>query len=106
MDFERRACLGYAFVNLVNPTAAMRFFRIFDGYTKWAIPSRKVCGVSWSGPHQGYEAHVERYRNSSIMNDATPDEFKPVVFKDGVCVPFPAPTKKLKGADRTGAGKH
>merc|ERR1712107_214246 len=63
MDFQLRACLGYAFCNLTTVEAAQRFWRTFDGYASWAIPSRKVSGVSWSGPHQGYEAHVERYRN-------------------------------------------
>jgi hypothetical protein len=96
VDFQTRACLGYAFINLVSPTTAMRFWRTFDGYSRWAIPSRKQSGVSWSGPHQGLEAHVERYRNSPVMADSMPDEYKPAVFMNGVRVPFPPPTKKLK----------
>ena len=28
----------------------------------------KVCQVSWSGPHQGFDAHVARYRNSPVMH--------------------------------------
>ena len=28
----------------------------------------KVCRVTWSGPHQGLAAHVERYRNSPVMH--------------------------------------
>merc|ERR1712019_66359 len=73
IDFETRACLGYAFINMTSSSAAMRFWRVFDGFSRWSIPSRKVSGVSWSGPHQGFDAHIERYRNSSIMSDATPD---------------------------------
>mmetsp|Transcript_30241 Transcript_30241/g.66134 ORF Transcript_30241/g.66134 Transcript_30241/m.66134 type:complete len:157 (-) Transcript_30241:119-589(-) len=30
------------------------------------------------------------------MHEAVPDEYKPVVFQDGVRVPFPAATKKLR----------
>jgi hypothetical protein len=96
IDFQTKACLGYAFINLVSAAAAMRFWRTFDGYTKWAIPSRKQSGVSWSGHQQGLDAHVDRYRNSPVMSDAIPDEYKPVLFIDGVRVPFPPPTKKLK----------
>lgn len=96
IDFQTKACLGYAFINLVSPAAAMRFWRTFDGYTRWAIPSRKQSGVSWSGHQQGLDAHVDRYRNSPVMSDAIPDEYKPVLFTDGIRVPFPPPTKKLK----------
>ncbi|CAE7943405.1 NLP2 [Symbiodinium necroappetens] len=66
IDFQSRACLGYAFVNLVDPSYVAQFWAKFSGYSKWVLPSKKVCGVSWSGPHQGLEAHVERYRNSPV----------------------------------------
>lgn len=93
-DFRTRAALGYAFVNFTSPAQVARFWQTFDGYTKWSIPSRKVCFVSWCGPHQGLEAHVARYRNSPVMHSAVPWEYKPLLFQDGVQVPFPAPTKK------------
>lgn len=96
IDFETKACLGYAFINMIDSASAMRFWQVFDGFCRWAIPSRKVSGVSWSGPHQGLEAHVERYRNSSIMSDSTPDEYKPAIFRNGVRIPFPVPTRKLR----------
>ena len=31
----------------------------------------QVCQVGWSGPHQGFQAHVERYRNSPVMHKST-----------------------------------
>ena len=31
----------------------------------------QVCQVGWSGPHQGFLAHVERYRNSPVMHKST-----------------------------------
>lgn len=93
IDFKSRACLGYAFVNMVDPSVVPNFWMKFNGYSKWVLPSKKVCGVSWSGPHQGLEAHVERYRNSPVMHNTVPDEYKPVVCVNGTRVTFPPPTK-------------
>jgi hypothetical protein len=98
IDFETKACLGYAFINMVTTAAASQFWNVFAGFSRWAIPSRKVAGVSWSGPHQGLEAHIERYRNSSIMCESTPDEYKPIILSNGVRVPFPAATRKLRSS--------
>lgn len=96
IDFQSRSSLGYAFVNLVNNDVARSFQLKFDGFSDWIIPSRKVCGVTWSGPHQGLQAHIERYRNSPVMHESVPDHFKPVILKDGQRIPFPPPTRKLR----------
>eukprot|EP00913_Durusdinium_trenchii_P020211 g18990.t1 len=100
MDFCRDANLGYAFVNLCDNAALTQLWRRFDGFCDWSLPSSKVCEVKMSGPHQGFKAHVERYRmpgpNSPVMHRSVPDEYKPVIFKDGVRVPFPRPTKRIK----------
>ncbi|CAE7480869.1 ML5 [Symbiodinium pilosum] len=53
IDFQTHACLGYAFVNLVDPGVVPSFWRAFDGFSNWSLPSKKVCYISWSGPHQG-----------------------------------------------------
>jgi len=103
MDFTTRASMGYAFVNFVSPGSASQFMTCFDGFSKWSIPSRKVCGVSWSGPHQGLEAHVERYRNSPVMHVEVPDNFKPVLLQDGMRINFPVPTRKLRAPRIRGA---
>jgi len=96
MDFESHACLGYAFVDCTSPAVAARLWSTFDGYSTWAIPSRKASGVSWSAPLQGFRAHVERYRNSPVMAKDVPDEFKPVIFENGIRVPFPSATHPLR----------
>eukprot|EP00440_Ansanella_granifera_P055051 gb/GFBE01059676.1/.p1 GENE.gb/GFBE01059676.1/~~gb/GFBE01059676.1/.p1 ORF type:complete len:344 (+),score=42.00 gb/GFBE01059676.1/:1-1032(+) len=101
-DFDRNANLGYAFVNLVDTLSANDFWKMFDGFSDWAIPTAKVCQISWSGPHQGFKAHVERYRNSAVMHKSVPEEYKPVIFKEGVPQPFPLPTKKIKPPTRGG----
>jgi len=96
IDFTSHACLGYAVINLVDPALIPGFWNTFDGYSKWMIPSRKVCHVSWSSPHQGYQAHVEHYRNSPVMHESVPEAFKPIVFSGGKRIAFPAPTKTPK----------
>lgn len=95
MDFQSKACLGYAFVNLTSHCVANLFRERFRGFRQWRIPSRKDCGVSWSNPHQGLQANIERYRNSPVMHFTVPDEYRPVVFSNGVRIPFPAPTKHV-----------
>lgn len=96
MDFKTKASLGYAFVNFRTEAIANRCLETFEGFSRWAIPSRKVCGVGWSGPHQGLTAHVDRYRNSPVMHQDVPDSFRPILLKDGKRIAFPPPTKKLK----------
>jgi len=97
-DFGRKSNLGYAFVNFVSERAARSFWRAFDGFSAWpgSRNSRKVCEMSWSEPHQGLEEHLERYRNSPVMHKSIPDEYKPVLFKDGRRQAFPQPTKRIK----------
>jgi hypothetical protein len=95
-DFQSHASLGYAVINLTNPDAARRFWNIFDGFTNWGMSSSAMGSVCWCSMMQGYEAHVEKFRNSQVMHHAVPDEHKPLIFKDGASVQFPEPTKKLK----------
>jgi len=96
MDFNTRACLGYAFVNLTSPESAQRFRAKFDGYSQWAIPSKKHCFVSWSNPYQGLHSNIARYRNSPVMHEAVPDDYKPIYFVNGKPAPFPEATKKIR----------
>lgn len=96
MDFRTDMSLGYAFVNLVSNTDAQKFIDIFDGFTEWMSPSPKVCQVSWADPNQGLAEHVERYRNSPVMHENIPDSYKPRLYHQGVRVPFPAATKRIR----------
>jgi len=95
-DFRNFAGFGYAFVNFVSHSDARRAKVSFQGFARWRVPSRKTCDVVCSGPVQGLQAHTERYRNSPVMHDSVPDEYKPAVFVDGIRVPFPAPTKRIR----------
>mmetsp|Transcript_59925 Transcript_59925/g.111046 ORF Transcript_59925/g.111046 Transcript_59925/m.111046 type:complete len:351 (+) Transcript_59925:80-1132(+) len=96
MDFKTGAGLGYAFVNLCRSSDVPHFWRCFQGFSQWSLPSEKVCSVSWSHPHQGYAKHVERYRNSPVMHRDVPEDWKPVLLQNGMQVQFPPPTKEIK----------
>lgn len=100
-DFHRDANLGYAFVNVIDDGTVTSLWKTFDGFSNWALPTAKVCQVSWSGPHQGLEAHVERYRNSPVMHKSVRDQYKPMIFNEGVRQPFPPPTKRVKAPGKT-----
>jgi len=96
IDFRSKSGFGYAFINMVSNDAALKLFNHFNGFSDWAMKSQKVAEVTWSEPSQGLDVHVGRYRNSPVMHDAVPDEFKPAMYTNGVRVPFPAPTKAIR----------
>jgi hypothetical protein len=95
IDLKKKSGLGYAFINFINHEVAEAFCMHFSGFTRWAATSQKICQVTWSNYIQGFAAHVERYRNSAIMHESVPEEFKPMVLKDGVQKTFPPPTKAI-----------
>lgn len=108
IDFRHGVNLGYAFVNLISHEDALALTETFQGYALWSCDSAKVCEVSWAHPHQGLAEHVDRYRNSPVMHPSTPEDYKPMLFENGLRIPFPPPTKavrppKVKGQ---GSGPH
>jgi hypothetical protein len=96
VDFETGSGLGYAFVNFTSHVEALRAWELLDGYRDWFVPSTKVCEVRWSTPVQGFNANVQRYRNSPLMHPRVPDSYKPVVFSRGARIEYPAPKKPIK----------
>jgi len=72
----------------------LRLLEQFNGFTDWGVQSDKA-GVtsSWCDNFQGLSAHIERFRNSPIMHETVPDEYKPAVFVNGARMMFPPPTK-------------
>jgi len=95
-DFRTRSSFGYAFINFVSQRAAEEFQSHFNGFNRWSAETSKTVEVGWSEPSQGLDLHVERYRNSPVMHKEVPDEFKPMLFKDGVRITFPVPTKAIR----------
>jgi len=97
IDFRTHAAMGYVFLNLTSAGEAVRVYKHFDGLSRWPVPSgKKTCSAGWSNPHQGLEANVERYLNSPLMHESVPDHYRPMLFSNGMRVPFPSPTKKVK----------
>lgn len=99
VDFSRLSHLGYAFVNMVAHEDAKALREHFQGYSAWPQPlqpGQQMCEVAWAEPLQGYAAHVRRYRNSPVMHDSVPDEYKPMIFDGGVRQAFPAPTRRIR----------
>jgi hypothetical protein len=94
-DFKTSANLGYAFVNLTAHSHAVRMQEKFEGFCRWGTRSAKKCVAQWSST-QGLVAYINRYRNSPVMHESVAEEAKPMLFKHGVRVAFPAPTRKLK----------
>lgn len=97
MNFRTKSSFGYAFVNMVEHADAVRIHKQFEGFHRWGVESEKICEVSWSDMHQGLVAHIDRYRNSPVMHESVPDQYKPATFAFGARVAFPSPTKKLRG---------
>jgi RNA recognition motif-containing protein len=93
LDFKTGAGHGFAFVNLVSASMASVFWQKMDGRRIEVGGSSEVCAVEWSAIHQGLRAHVDRFRNSSIMFTDVPDERRPAIYFDGMRVAFPPPTK-------------
>eukprot|EP00440_Ansanella_granifera_P072294 gb/GFBE01078455.1/.p1 GENE.gb/GFBE01078455.1/~~gb/GFBE01078455.1/.p1 ORF type:complete len:408 (+),score=53.30 gb/GFBE01078455.1/:1-1224(+) len=109
MDFQNKVNLGYCFVNLISHECALAFQEAFNGFSDWRFDSSKASEVSWAHPHQGLEEHIDRYRNSPVMHSSMPAEYKPMIFRNGQQIPFPAPTRSIKAPkvrvhrDRQGA---
>jgi len=95
-DFDRLQTLGYAIVNALNPKIALRLFQDFEGFHAWPVKcQKKVCTVEWCR-RQGLQKNICFLRNSSVMHESVPEDFKPVLFLQGSQVPFPACTRKLR----------
>lgn len=91
-DFRSSQAFGYAFANLISPSAAARLRSKLQGFQIWSNELELCCSTS----HQGLEAHVDRYKNSPVMHHSIPDDYKPQIFRCGRRVSFPEPTKKIK----------
>mmetsp|Transcript_36197 Transcript_36197/g.84880 ORF Transcript_36197/g.84880 Transcript_36197/m.84880 type:complete len:293 (-) Transcript_36197:178-1056(-) len=100
-DFGGGKGLGYAFVNFVTPLVACRSFISFFDFDEWPRDTIEgnedvACRPIWSDPLQGLDDHIDRYRSSPVMHEDVPDEWKPIILKQGVRVPFPGATKEIK----------
>lgn len=84
VSFETLSTHGYGIVNFVSTTAAQKLIKAFPG------------SASWSDQRQGLKEHVSNFQDSSLMHEGVPDQFKPILFKAGKRVAFPAPTRQTR----------
>jgi hypothetical protein len=100
VEFHTELNHGYVFINFTTTENFERFCEHFTGFSDWMVPSDRVCEVSWSDAAQGIDENIQRYRDSPMMHESVEDRFKPALFENGVRIPFPEPTKKIKAPRR------
>ncbi|CEM00906.1 unnamed protein product [Vitrella brassicaformis CCMP3155] len=91
IDFRNKRNIGYAFLNFLHPSFADSFTKQFNGHKLSHFKSNKVSEVCWAHI-QGLDANIDHFRNSALMSVPNPDH-KPILFRNGVAQPFPAPTR-------------
>mmetsp|Transcript_30365 Transcript_30365/g.85649 ORF Transcript_30365/g.85649 Transcript_30365/m.85649 type:complete len:221 (-) Transcript_30365:147-809(-) len=97
VDFTYGVGLGYALVGFSAPQDAQRLVHELQGFSFGEGPDGGPrCEASWSEPPRTLAEHIERYRNSPVMHPTMPEEYKPVLFKNGVRQEFPPPTRALR----------
>lgn len=94
-DFKRMTSCGFAFVNMVSNDDAARLQDALADFNDWAIESEKAMVVTWAEV-QVFSQHIQRYRNSPVMSELVPEEYKPQIFSCGCVDVFPPPTKKVR----------
>jgi len=108
MDFQNGCNVGYAFVNFIHVQDLLRFAQQRLG-EKWNMfSSEKVLQMSYAN-YQGKEALVEKFKNSSIMDER--EAWRPRIFyssgpDQGKPETFPAPThlrRKERSSHNRGA---
>lgn len=67
IDFKNKCNVGYAFINFIDVSAIIPFYREFNN-TKWErFNSEKICVINYARI-QGREALEKHFMNSSVMN--------------------------------------
>ncbi|KAI0829622.1 RNA recognition motif 2-domain-containing protein [Trametes gibbosa] len=108
MDFQNGCNVGYAFVNFITVQDLLHFAKTQLG-VKWNMySSEKVLQMCYA-TYQGKESLVEKFKNSSIMDER--EAWRPKIFysdgpDQGLPEPFPAPThlrRKERSQNNRGA---
>ncbi|KAM7272912.1 hypothetical protein ACFE04_027576 [Oxalis oulophora] len=77
IDFKNKCNVGYAFINMINPTNIIPFYKAFNG-KKWEkFNSEKVASLAYARI-QGKNALVAHFQNSSLMNEDK--RCRPILF--------------------------
>jgi RNA recognition motif-containing protein len=77
IDFKNKCNVGYAFINMINPSHIIPFYKAFNG-KKWEkFNSEKVASLAYARI-QGKNALVVHFQNSSLMNEDK--RCRPILF--------------------------
>ncbi|OIT37321.1 PREDICTED: protein MEI2-like 4 isoform X2 [Nicotiana attenuata] len=91
IDFKNKCNVGYAFINMTDPSLIVPFYHAFNG-KKWEkFNSEKVASLAYARI-QGKAALIAHFQNSSLMNEDK--RCRPILFHTdgpnaGDQVPFP-----------------
>ncbi|XP_021284513.1 protein MEI2-like 4 isoform X2 [Herrania umbratica] len=91
IDFKNKCNVGYAFINMIDPSQIIPFYQAFNG-KKWEkFNSEKVASLAYARI-QGKAALIAHFQNSSLMNEDK--RCRPILFNTdgpnaGDQVPFP-----------------
>ncbi|XP_039026720.1 protein MEI2-like 4 [Hibiscus syriacus] len=91
IDFKNKCNVGYAFINMLEPSQVITFYQAFNG-KKWEkFNSEKVASLAYARI-QGKAALTAHFRNSTLMNEDK--RCRPILFNTdgpnaGDQVPFP-----------------
>ncbi|KAI4368538.1 hypothetical protein MLD38_017084 [Melastoma candidum] len=91
IDFKNKCNVGYAFINMTDPSQIIAFHEAFNG-KKWEkFNSEKVASLAYARI-QGKSALIAHFQNSSLMNEDK--RCRPILFNTegpnaGDQVPFP-----------------
>ncbi|CAI9785036.1 unnamed protein product [Fraxinus pennsylvanica] len=94
IDFKNKCNVGYAFINMTDPSLIVPFYQTING-KKWEkFNSEKVASLAYARI-QGKAALIAHFQNSSLMNEDK--RCRPILFHTdgpnaGDQVPFPMGT--------------
>ncbi|GAB4828525.1 hypothetical protein Ancab_018184 [Ancistrocladus abbreviatus] len=109
IDFKNKCNVGYAFINMVDPSHIIPFYETLNG-KKWEkFNSEKVASLAYARI-QGKQALIAHFQNSSLMNEDK--RCRPILFHTdgpnaGDQVPFPMGVniRNRPGKPRTSNGE-
>lgn len=84
VDSDSGESLCCAVVNMVSCRVAELAMVLLSAFDGW----HQKLSLEWNS-HQSFDEIVEELRDSCIMHDAVPDEYKPAFFATGSRVSFP-----------------
>jgi len=75
---------------------ALEKFVGWSDWSMWSMESTKVLDAAWATQTQGQKSCIKRYKNCPVMHESVPAECKPMIFENGVLIPFKQSGKEVK----------